>query len=128
MVPLNLTPAPSTPVPFVSACRLWRRGLKWWLLIGIVIQAWLLLAVCLPGQPDGVSGQDSLRLCLASPLGISLFGGIVCALVVVRGYKRRCPRCGCFASLRFLEATFLARSRRLANVRTGDYHYDREGR
>ena len=29
MVPLNFTPAPSTPVPFVSAYRLWRRGLKW---------------------------------------------------------------------------------------------------
>jgi hypothetical protein len=35
MVSFNLIPAPSTPVPFVSACRLWRRGLKWWLLIGI---------------------------------------------------------------------------------------------
>ena len=67
MRPFNLTPAPSTPVPFVSACRLWRRGLKWWLLIGIVMQALLILAICVPGEPEGVSSQDSLRLCLASP-------------------------------------------------------------
>ena len=37
MVPFNSIPAPSTPVPFVSQSRLWRRGLKWWLLIGITM-------------------------------------------------------------------------------------------
>jgi hypothetical protein len=127
MRPLNFTPAPSTPVPFVSACRLWRRGLKWWLLVGIVMQALLLVTICLPGEPDGVDDQDALKRCLASPLGISVFGGIVCAVVVVRGYERCCHRCGSFASLRFLHATLLARSQRLANVRTWDYHYDRNG-
>ena len=85
------------------------------------------LAICVPGEPDGVSSQDSLRLCLAWLLGISVFGGIVCALVLVRGYERRCPDCGCFACLRFMEATLVARSRRLTNVRTWDYHYDRNG-
>ena len=35
--------------------------------------------------------------------------------------------CGSFASLRFLEASLLARSRGLANVRKWDYHYDRNG-
>ena len=64
MVPFNLTPAPSTPIPFVSACRLWRRGLKWWLLIGIVMQALLLLATCIPGKLDEVSSQDELKQCL----------------------------------------------------------------
>jgi len=127
MVPFNLTPAPSTPIPFVSACRLWRRGLKWWLLIGIVMQALLLLATCIPGKLDEVSSQDELKQCLASSLGISVFSGIVCALVFVRGYERRCPDCGCFASHRFLEATLLDRSWRLANVRTWDYHYSRKG-
>jgi hypothetical protein len=127
MRPLNFTPEPSAPIQFVSQSRLWRRGLKWWLLIGIVMQGLLLLAICLPGHPEDVSSQDSLKMCVASPLAISVFGGIVCALVVVRGYERRCPHCGCFASLRFLEATLVARSRRLANVRTWDYHYDRNG-
>ena len=120
MVPFNLTPAPSTPVPFVSQSCLWRRGLKWWLLIGIVMQGLLLLAVCLLEKPNGVGAQDALKRCVASSLGISVFGGVVCALVIVRGYERHCPHCGSFASLRFLEATLLVRSRRLANVRTWD--------
>jgi hypothetical protein len=127
MRPLNLTPEPAAPIQLVSESHLWRRGLKWWLLIGIVMQALLLLAICLPEKPDNVNSQDSLKMCLTSPLGVSVFGGIVCAFVVIRGYERRCPHCGCFASLRFLDATLLARSRRLANVRTWDYHYDRNG-
>ena len=127
MRPLNFTPEPSAPIQFVSQSRLWRRGLKWAMLIAVGMQALLLVAICLPGELDGVSSQDSLRLCLASPLGISVFGGVVCTLVVVRGYERRCPHCGCFASLRFLEATLLGRSRRLANVKTQDYNYGREG-
>lgn len=127
MRPLNFTPEPSAPIQFVSQSRLWRRGLKWAMLIAVGMQVLLLVAICLPGEFDGVSTQDSLRLCLASPLAISVLGGIVCALVVVRGYKRSCPHCGCFASLRFLEATLVARGRRLANVRTWDYHYDRNG-
>ena len=127
MRPLNFTLESSAPIQFVSQSRLWRRGLKWAMLIGTTMQALLLLAICVPGEFDGVSTQDSLRLCLASPLGISVLGGIVCALVVARGYERRCLHCGCFACLRFVETTLLGRSRQLANVRTWDYHYDRNG-
>lgn len=64
---------------------------------------------------------------MASPLGISVFGAVVCALAVVRGYERRCLHCGSFASLRFLKASLVDRSRHLANVRIWDYHYDRNG-
>ena len=41
------------------------------------MQGLFLLAICLPGKPDNVSSQDELKRCLASPLGISVFGGIV---------------------------------------------------
>jgi hypothetical protein len=94
MVPFNLTPAPSIPIPFVSACRLWRRGLKWWLLISIVMQALLLLATCIPGKLDEVSSQDELKQCLRGVPGTPYLtldaGGVLAGLVSHHGSIGAC--------------------------------------
>jgi hypothetical protein len=117
----NSSHEPPVPIRFVSNGRLWRRGVKRGLLIAVVLQA--LLALTLLGKPEITPLERDNYV--NSPIGLCFLGGIACAIVVARGYHLRCPRCGSFASLRFVEATLLGRRQGLANVRTTDRHYNR---